>query len=405
MKKLEEYRWMCANPFGSVMTYPNGRYTPCTILSRPTTQEDLEKLQQWLGQEDVTLPTVEQMTPSEWLANPWLQKFKQDFKNHDHSVIDILCKQCKTKEAAGQISNRLDTISKLDQDTKQKLEIAIDQEQHTVYHHMEMNSIIGNLCNLACNMCAGDVSSRYRSEQIKLGEAEGPVHIKPHISDDVKQDLIDNILPKVKHISFTGGEPLLSEDIFWVLDHTKQTGQTLKLATNLTNNIDKFLNNIDGFDLVEVDVSVDATKEAYNYVRYPGDFEVVSENLRKLAAHNSAKLKSAVLFTTTALNPSKVIETYRWAKWCGAGWSIGFVVNNFYSIRSIPPDIRQLHLSKLENYRRMDKTIEELIYNLVHFEFRENEMNQMLEHIKRRDKLRGTNLIDVFPEWKPYIKV
>ena len=32
----------------------------------------------------------------------------------------------------------------------------------------------------------------------------------------------------------------------------------------------------------------------------------------------------------------------------------------------------------------------------------ENAMNTMLYDIKARDKYRGTCLIDLFPEWKPY---
>ena len=73
------------------------------------------------------------------------------------------------------------------------------------------------------------------------------------------------------------------------------------------------------------------------------------------------------------------------------------VTNNFYSLNSIPYDIREIYLDKLYQTGHSD-----LIKYLENAEYNETDMWKMLRHIKRRDRLRSTNLLDVFPEWKKY---
>ena len=73
------------------------------------------------------------------------------------------------------------------------------------------------------------------------------------------------------------------------------------------------------------------------------------------------------------------------------------VTNNFYSVNSIPDDIKEIYLNKLYEEGATD-----LINYLEHAEYNETDMWKMLRHLKRRDRLRKTNLLDVFPEWKKY---
>ena len=77
------------------------------------------------------------------------------------------------------------------------------------------------------------------------------------------------------------------------------------------------------------------------------------------------------------------------------------VTNNFYSLNSIPPDIKDVYLKRLSGFKYF-KQKQTLIDYLNNTEYNEQDMVQMIQHIKRRDKLRGTNLLDVFPEWKEY---
>ena len=73
-------------------------------------------------------------------------------------------------------------------------------------------------------------------------------------------------------------------------------------------------------------------------------------------------------------------------------------VNNEFLLNSIPYEIKEIYLNKLyEEGANIN-----LIKYLENAEYNETDMWKMLRHIKRRDRLRGTNLLDVFPEWKEY---
>ena len=65
--------------------------------------------------------------------------------------------------------------------------------------------------------------------------------------------------------------------------------------------------------------------------------------------------------------------------------------DNPFSITSIPPDIRQ-NLNILPEHKEL----------LNVFKYDKNNMDKMLEVIRKRDQFRGTKLTDVFPEWDRY---
>jgi len=83
------------------------------------------------------------------------------------------------------------------------------------------------------------------------------------------------------------------------------------------------------------------------------------------------------------------------------------VANNFYSINSIPDDIKDIYLnlyySKINKYNSLGKEqSKKFIKYLEHSIYNEQDMIKMIQHIKRRDKLRNTNMLNLFPEWKFY---
>ena len=78
------------------------------------------------------------------------------------------------------------------------------------------------------------------------------------------------------------------------------------------------------------------------------------------------------------------------------------VTSNFYTIDSIPLDIRDQYLNKMYQYGRQYNEVRDLIKLLEQSNYNEDLMWGMLKHIKRRDILRKRNLLDVFPEWEPY---
>ena len=137
-------------------------------------------------------------------------------------------------------------------------------------------------------------------------------------------------------------------------------------------------------------MSVEGVKEVSEYIRHGSNFDTVLKHYDMMQ-----EVFHTVSFTLTinALNIARIPELLKLRK----GHAGSPVTNNFYSVSSIPDDIKELYLNKLYESGNID-----LIKYLESAKYNEEDMWEMLRHCKRRDRLRGTNLVDVFPEWKDY---
>jgi len=380
MKKLEDYEWICPEPFANLMTTTDSHYVPCCAL-------DYNALYEKHYDE---LSSTKKHTIKEYYESKFLNKFRTAIKNNDKEFLKDICKNCITTEKSGNRSHRqyyLGRYIKGDFKNKKKdLEKIIDSNSVPNFlHTVEALSIGGNICNLACNMCGSGCSSKYNSEAYKLGEE---THMLPMSSnygkfiEDLKQfDILE--------MKFTGGEPLLIKKNFEVMSQLdKKT--LVRIITNGTVNPSKLINILKDYK-VNIMVSVEGPKEVTEYIRYGSSFDTVLKHFDMMQRVWGDNVK----FTTTinALNITSIPELLNIRN----GHAGSPVTNNFYSLNSIPYDIREIYLNKLYETGHSD-----LIKYLENAEYNETDMWKMLRHIKKRDRLRGTNLLDVFPEWKKY---
>lgn len=138
-----------------------------------------------------------------------------------------------------------------------------------------------NKCNLQCRMC-----DPYSSNQIwkTLQQApEIPGHLKHVTRTEEEYKALDNSenrkkyvlesLPNIKFLKCTGGEPFVSNHFIEVLNAAVESGHSKHITLSITTNGTKFNRKItekfEHFQAVDINVSVDGTKEAYDYIRYP----------------------------------------------------------------------------------------------------------------------------------------
>ena len=78
---------------------------------------------------------------------------------------------------------------------------------------------------------------------------------------------------------------------------------------------------------------------------------------------------------------------------------------HWFTMKSLPDDIVDHHLSKLySNESWVIEKSKKIIEYLEKREFNEEKYHTMIERITARDKLRGDNVLNYFPEWKPHFK-
>lgn len=193
-------------------------------------------------------------------------------------LADLKPKSCAGCHKLEQDKNRFDIISQrlyylkelqqVNQDLYDRLE---DFELHTVDLRWT------NQCNQACVYCGPRNSTMWAKE---VGE-------RPMMTQEAKTKLKDYVYANVanlKNVYLAGGEPtLMNENIeFLTLLLEKNPSVTLRVNTNLSNTETKVAKLIRQFENVHWTVSVEATGDRYNYIRFGGDWQNFTQNLKTI---------------------------------------------------------------------------------------------------------------------------
>ena len=163
-------------------------------------------------------------------------------------------------------------------------------------------------CNARCRMCplygehrdaVHQDASRSRSEELDTEEAR-------HLLEDCRQ-------LGIKHVTFTGGEPFLRND----LPELVRTATALGLETGAISNgsvlSPERASEIVASGLHLLHISLDGPEDLHNHIRrVPGMFERIDRSIRLLRAaqeaHNRDNPRITVGCTLSALNQSRVDE-------------------------------------------------------------------------------------------------
>jgi MoaA/NifB/PqqE/SkfB family radical SAM enzyme len=144
---------------------------------------------------------------------------------------------------------------------------------------------LSNKCNLMCRMCSGKFSNKIAQEEERL------YGFTKYKDETLTPDLLEKQLQYIEknidtleHVYFAGGEPLINEEHYRILqlliDH-KKTNITLRYNTNLSllkfkqYDIKELWNK---FNKVIVGASIDLIGDQSNYVRYGIQYEKLEEN-------------------------------------------------------------------------------------------------------------------------------
>ncbi len=184
-----------------------------------------------------------------WNGEP-INNLREKFKK---GIPDNRCSVCINREKAGAKSIRLETHEKFPN-------ININQIQAPIYFDIRFS----NVCNFKCRTCWHGASSKWFDDAKKLGRNVSDKAIINNINDF--NDFIEKTgeaLLKAKEIYFAGGEPLVTEEHYLLLEYLLKHNATnihLRYNTNFSKLIFKKWNIIElwsRFKHVEIMASVD----------------------------------------------------------------------------------------------------------------------------------------------------
>jgi sulfatase maturation enzyme AslB (radical SAM superfamily) len=239
---------------------------------------------------------IESAETFDFKTSPHLQNIRQQF---DQGLKPATCNLCWTAESRGQKSRRQGAIEFFNlplQETTVELE-AVDYSATWA-------------CNLACIMCGPQLSSTWAKEM-----SITPLALKEMGRKFQKQNKIQDRLDLscIKKLHFNGGEPLLNTDQFEILDRINLSQVTISYNTNGTvYPSDRLIELWSRAKLVKLFFSIDAIGPQYEYIRYPGNWSAVGDNLQRMRQELPSNVMFSFNCTVGCYNAFEMMDVWKW---------------------------------------------------------------------------------------------
>ena len=252
-------------------------------------------------------------------------------------------------------------------------------------------------CNLACVTCGPAVSTTWRNELKLKG-----INVRPHVDKFIKTKLETLDFSKLKEIRMWGGEPFLTNTHKDILQYVASQGNAhnikLMYYTNGTQLIDDATKKlIEQFKFARISFSIDAIGNKFNYIRYPGKWDQVEQNL--LWWKNNLPHNSMLSLTVTA-SILNVLDLNEITDWCQENFSqsvFGDPIEIFvhqaagiYGLEYMTPPMVE-HLKSIPNYK------ESWIQHLPILGTRSADLVSTLDVLRQVDTRRNLNFSEVVP--------
>lgn len=300
---------ICILPWISIETSPIGTTRPCCLAKDEITYVDGAGVKNKYNLKSHTLEEI--------YHSRYMQELRRDFL---YGKKPETCQRCWDEEAAGRISKRINS--------RIRLKEYYDQVE---WHNLNPNQLwfidlkLGNICNLKCRICGSWSSSKWAKEEIDyVPELENR---KEHLAykfltdgawpreSDIFWDNLRTLLPNIKYIEFTGGEPFLIEQHFELLRYAVDQGYSHDIEIHYNTNGTVFPDAIElwnKFKHVEVAFSIDNIGNRFEYERYGAEWNTVQENIAKFSAIDNDRISTQLCTTVNVQNVYYLPELCDW---------------------------------------------------------------------------------------------
>lgn len=371
---MEYSKTFCPYPWIHVMTQPTGTVSWCCVARDNFKNDDGSMFDLNKGDR----------IESVW-NNDHMRKIRKQML--DGEVVKG-CEHCYDLEDMGFPSYRTNYIRDWFEYSDRGEEIVKRIEQSKRNGHrvedppMYLDFRLGNMCNLKCRMCQPQNSSQINKEYVKMEKADPEAgqfirdnftwghfaeNITPWQDDPEFLRQVEEWLPGVNKLYFTGGEPTIIERVYWIMEKCVEMGIAkdieLVFNSNMTNIQKRFLDLIEQFKNVLMCISVDAYGHENEYIRGASHWSKVEENLRKYCASDviGTVLFSPVIQIYNVLTIGKLLD------FCeeleaeyGRQVFVTFLICDYptsLDFRNCPDQVREVAAGRLEEWLKKSKIL------------------------------------------------
>jgi organic radical activating enzyme len=291
-KLLKESKVFCMGPWVHLHTSPTGNAGPCCIAKGSTGSS----LYQDLG---------------DLINTPEMKKLRVDMLN---GVKNPICDTCHRHEEMNVPSARSQFDYRFNKHIDEVL-ANTHEDGHLDNFKMRYFDIrFNNICNFKCRTCNADYSSQWEQEDLKRKVPHARIYPKNN-RPNFLEDIIEHV-PHMEYAYFAGGEPLITEEHYTLLEEMIRQHRTdIRLVYNSNASNLKFKSK-DVVELwshfstpIEFCASIDHIGERAEYIRHGTDWGVVESNLMKLKKTHNVLL--SVNSVVSAFNYVTLHDVYR----------------------------------------------------------------------------------------------
>lgn len=391
---------ICMLPWISIETSPIGTARPCCLAREEITDSSGVKF-------DLNRDNLETIYHSEYMQN-----LRKQFRAGEQPDT---CKLCWDEEAAGRTSKRIHSRIRL-KELYEKVDWANDNPDQLWFLDLKL----GNICNLKCRICGSWSSSKWAAEELDYMPKgfDKKQHIAyqwlrqgawPRNKDTNFWDNLKTLLPNIRYLEFTGGEPWLIEEHFELLKYAVDQGYSKNIDIHYNTNATQMPGEFDAaiwreFGRVDIAFSIDNVGDRFEYERYGAKWELANQIIDYVhhSQHTMPNITTQLCFTINVQNVYYLDELLAWAdtKPFGSVYFNMMHSPDHMSVQRMTPQAQQLVLNKLKTTLWRTKNYLREIDNVINFieQGTGSDGKEFLEKMQRTDSYRKQNFRDTHPE-------
>jgi len=402
---LAESNTFCIYPWIHIHGYPTGETYPCchAEMKYPIGNNKKYTINQLINSEDMCE-----------LRRNMLAEQKSD-----------VCARCYEQDDAGFFSGRKSANKHHGHHIHKLNDRAFYDGKISDFKMTYWDIRFSNLCNLSCRTCGHIFSSQWYSDQVELSKQAGDLHWKDHNktlnttgrwNGDMLEQMLEHI-DDVEQIYFAGGEPLIMDEHYYILEELekrKRFDVRLIYNTNFTrvNLKDRLVFDYwKKFDSVSVGASLDGMGKYAEYIRKGTKWDDVEYNRQRMI-DICPDVDFYISATLSALNALHITDFHK--DWVGKGFikSQDFNINILqdpmhYRIDIFPAFYKdmikekyQKHIEWLKPQDDLQRATNGYTSALTFLNNKDNiGMNIFWEKTEQLDAIRNEHILDYIPEF------
>lgn len=290
-----------------------------------------------------------------------------------------------------------------------------------------------NRCNVRCRMCGPNFSTNWYKDwelvkkyvptpydfQRNVDNVEDYIRINPE-PKTIDLSKLDSILPNIRHLKLTGGEPFIMPEYRMILERLVEIGQAKNVFLNYSTNLTIMPKQSDldlwkHFKYIEFATSLDGIGDVLEYQRFPSKWDTVHKVLKSLFyLRKDMNVKVGTRPTITVYNILDVPNiTHYWSELEGGLTEDSWInhthcaLPDFLSITILPEHLKKLVKERLDNTDAITKRQRQSWNHLVAYMYSKDD-SHLLPEFKdftlKLDQARGEDMAKVIPEFAELVK-